>query len=130
MKVLTSPRDIISVNGDLRAIEDWAAQWRVTFNANKTVYMIMSKKVQRPAQVSLYLNGNLIHRVQSYCYLGLWLSENMCWNKHVEHVLKRSALSIVNLQKMYHFDRRVKLSIYKTYIRPLLEYATPVLMAI
>ncbi len=27
---------------------------------------------------------------------------------------------------MYHFDRGVKLSIYKTYIRPLLKYATHV----
>ena len=62
-----------------------------------------------------------------YFYLGLWLSENMSWDKHVEHVLKRSVLTIVNLLKMsHHFDRRVKLAIHTTYIRPLLEYATPV----
>ena len=62
IKVITSLRDIISVNEDLQAMEEWAAQWRVTFNPNKTV--LMSKKVQRPARGSLYLNGNLIHRVQ------------------------------------------------------------------
>ncbi len=76
--------------------------------------------------VSLYLNGNLIHRVQFYWYLGLWVSENMSWDIHVDHVRKRSSLPTVSLQKMYHFNRRVKLSIYKTYIRPLLKYATPV----
>ena len=125
MKVITSPRYVISVIEDLRPIEDCAVQWHVLFNPNKTVCMIISKKVQRPPRVSLYLNGNLIHRVQ-FCYLGLWLSENISWDKHVGHVLKCSALSIVNLQKMYHFDRRVKLSIYKIYIRALLENATAV----
>ncbi len=47
--------------------------------------MIISKKVQRPPRVSLYLNGNLIHRVQ-FCYPGLWLSENISWDK-MQHTI-------------------------------------------
>ncbi len=83
----------------------------------------MSKKLKRPPPVILYLNFNQINRVQYYCYLGL--SENMTWDKHVDHIVQRSSLSIICLQKIsYYFDRRVKLAIYKTYIRPLLEYAT------
>ena len=49
----------------------------------------------------------------------------MTWDKHVDHIVQRSSLSIICLQKIsYYFDRRVKLAIHKNYIRPLLEYAT------
>ena len=61
----------ISVNEDLRTIENWAAQWGVTFNPSKTVYKIMSKKLKRPPPVNLYLNCKQINRVQYYWCLGL-----------------------------------------------------------
>ncbi len=48
----------------------------------------------------------------------------MTWDKHVDQKVQRSSLSIICLQKIYYFDRRVKLAFHKTYIRPLLEYAS------
>ncbi len=75
IKALHSSRDVVLVNKDLQIISDWAAQWRVNFNASKTVYMIVSKKMGRPESVSMYLNGQLIERVPSYCHLGLWITE-------------------------------------------------------
>ncbi len=44
IKALHSSRDVVLVNKDLQIISDWAAQWRVNFNASKTVYMIVTKK--------------------------------------------------------------------------------------
>ncbi len=48
LKVINNQSDAISVNEDLCTIKNWAAQWRVTFNPSKTVYMIMHKKLKRP----------------------------------------------------------------------------------
>ncbi len=45
IKALHSSRDVVLVNKDLQIIADWAAQWRVNFNASKTVYMIAKKWV-------------------------------------------------------------------------------------
>ena len=44
-RVLKDDFDVLPINNDLAKIADWAAQWRVTFNATKTVYMIFSKKL-------------------------------------------------------------------------------------
>ena len=71
IRPIRNQTDVDALNDDLNEISHWAAQWRVTFNARKTVYMIVSKKVQRPPSVSLYLQGIPIERVKSHCYLNL-----------------------------------------------------------
>ena len=50
------------VNRDLAKLSDWAEQWLVTFNAVKTVYMIISnrKNVNYPP---LYLHGQVLKDV-------------------------------------------------------------------
>ena len=64
---LNERTDLTRVNGDLRQISNWSDQWRVTFNAAKTVYMIISKKLIRPRQSNLNLMvfpcNKLIHTV-------------------------------------------------------------------
>ncbi len=41
----TNPQDAFDmVNRDLTKLSNWADQWRVTFNAAKTVYMIISNR--------------------------------------------------------------------------------------
>ncbi len=50
------------VNRDLVKLENWAAQWRVTFNASKTVYMIVTNR-KNIVYPSLYLNGVQLTRV-------------------------------------------------------------------
>ncbi len=48
---------IDKVNRDLTKLSEWAEQWRVTFNAAKTVYMIVSNR-KNPVYPNLYLHGH------------------------------------------------------------------------
>ena len=57
MKAIASDGNVLIANNDLATLCVWAAQWRVTCNAKKTVYMIISKKSRRPDDISLYLKG-------------------------------------------------------------------------
>jgi hypothetical protein len=45
---------------DLARLADWAHQWRLTFNATKTVHMVISKRLTRPQYPELLLNGQKI----------------------------------------------------------------------
>ncbi len=46
-------------------VPSWAAQWRVTFNASKTVYLIVSNR-KNIVYPYLYLNGQVLTRVCWY----------------------------------------------------------------
>jgi ribonuclease P/MRP protein subunit RPP40 len=127
LKALKNNPDIAPINNDLALISDWAAQWRVTFNAAKTVYMIFSKKLNRPAPLPLMFNGVPIVQVHTHCHLGLHFRDNMSWDAHVDHICSRVSRSISLLKRMSRkIDRKVKLFIYTMYIRPQLEYANVV----
>ena len=124
MKDTDSDGDVLIANNDLATNCDLAAQWRVTFNAKKTVYMIISKKSRRSDDISLYLNGEKLRRTKSYCYLSLWLTETMSWEAHINYMISKTSRPLNVLKSLSSFfNRRVKLTLYKTYIRPILDCA-------
>jgi ribonuclease P/MRP protein subunit RPP40 len=113
------------INRDLELIANWSAHWRVTFNIGKTEYMIFSKKIIRPRPLPILFNQKEIKMVSSHCHLGVWFTENMSWSKHVHETIKKTSVSLNILKRMpRNINRKTKLSVYKTYIRPKLEYST------
>ncbi len=64
------------VNRDLVKLENWAAQCRVTFNASKTVYMIVTN-CRNIVYPSLYLNGVQLTRVNDHKHLSMVFSHDM-----------------------------------------------------
>jgi hypothetical protein len=52
------------INRDLTRLSSWSAQWLVTFNAKKTMYIIFSISNYPP----LYLNGEVIAQVTSHSH--------------------------------------------------------------
>ena len=125
MKPLNSYNiDVTDINRDLQTISDWASQWRVTFNATKTEYMIISRKPVRPQPLPLFFNHTLINQVKSHCHLGIWFTDTMSWEKHTNEIIKKATMPLNLLKRMSSIvDRQTKLCMYKCYIRPLLEYS-------
>ena len=111
-------------NRDLDRLSTWADQWRVEFNASKTVFMTISMKQIRGSFPNLFMNNIQLTPVPCHTHLGLTLTENLTWDKHVDRICS-NALKSVNILKRLclKIPRETKLKIYKTFIRPKLEYA-------
>ena len=111
------------MNRDLERLSTWAKQWLVNFNPTKTKFLVFSKKLTNQHYNPLYLDNKVLERVQSHCQLGLTLSENMTWDKHIRDKCT-SAMKRVTLLKQLglRVPRSTKLSIYISFIRPVLEY--------
>ena len=123
LKSNTCIADVVDINKDIQNISDWADQWRVTFNAAKTEYMIISKKTIRPQPLQIYFNDTQINQVRNHCHLGIWFSDTMSWEKHISETIKKTTIPVNLLKRMSRqVDRQTKLCIYTSYIRPLLEY--------
>ena len=112
------------VNCDLAKLSDWAEQWRVTFNAAKTVYMIISnrKNVNYP---SLYLHGQVLNRVTTHKHLGMTFSDDMKWGAHIDIILKKAFNRLNGIRRLKQvISRTVKETLYKSLVLPLVEYGS------
>jgi hypothetical protein len=113
-----------TLNDDLVKLHAWSTTWLVNFNPQKTETMTISRKLDKPHQPNLIMNNTIISTVTEHKHLGLQLSDDGNWNKHIDMITK-TAFSRVNILRKFKFilDRKTLQTIYITFIRPLLEYA-------
>ena len=67
------------LNRDLTKIAEWAAKWKVTFNAGKSKDMIFTNKLLNNSP-PLKFNGENIERVNTHKHLGVHLKSNLMWS--------------------------------------------------
>ena len=87
------PFDIL--NNDLERLNKWSVHWKITFNPNKTEFMIFSNKVSHQiVYPSLYLNRVRLKEVDEHKHLGLIISKNLSWRKHISQKYVKRQTSI------------------------------------
>ena len=108
---------------DLQTLYKWAQQWRVTFNAKKTEYMIFSYKNKQPNYPALYLGNQPISLVKKHTHLGITFDPKMTWKEHISNVSKKANQRLSNIKRIRHvIPRKVADNLYKSLVRPVMEY--------
>ena len=108
---------------DLEKIERWSVLWKVTFNANKTRYMIITRKNNYPNYPPIYLHNTSIERTDQYTHLGLVFTSNFKWNKHIEKCICKASKRIALLNRVrLKLPRGTLCSLYKSMVLPIIEY--------
>ena len=111
------------INRDLLAIKRWADKWLVSFCPQKTESMLVTLKNNRDTSLPIYFGDSTIHEVDSHKHLGITLSKNLSWGDHVQDIVTKAGKRVDILAfLMYRLDRNTLEIIYKTFIRPILEY--------
>ncbi len=101
----------------------WASQWRVNYNASKTVYMIVSNKKVPVAYPDLFLNGHVLTKVNSHKHLGITLSKDMSWNLHIDAIIKKAASRLSGIRRIrFLVTRKARVTLYNALVLPILEY--------
>ncbi len=122
-----NPRNVAGsfakINRDLESLSNWAAQWRVNYNATKTVYMIVSNKKNNVVYPNLYLNGQILTKVTSHKHLGITLTKDMSWNLHIDAIIKKAAGRLSGIRRIrFLVTRKARVSLYNALVLPILEY--------
>jgi hypothetical protein len=113
------------MNEDLNSIQQWANQWLVKFSPPKTKLMTCSYKKRTYPPIKF--NKVTLASVSSHKHLGLTLASNLTWSEHINTILKNvSPMSDVLKKLKYTLDRRSLETIYYSFIRPKLEYASQI----
>ena len=73
------------------------------------------------------LNNSSLEIVDMHKHLGVYISSDIKWNKHIESIIASASTQITYLRKLkYILPRETLNKLYCTYIRPLVEYASEV----
>ena len=80
-----------TLNDDLVKLHAWSTKWLVNFNPQKTETMTISRKLNKPHQPNLIMNNTIISTVTEHKHLGLQLSDDGNWNKHIDMITKLEA---------------------------------------
>ncbi len=120
---LNVDRTFNQVNRDLSLLSEWAWQWRVTFNASKTVYMIITNKTQDQNYPDLYLDGTKLTKVISHKHLGVTLTHNMKWGIHIDAAISKANIRLHGIRRIrFLITREARILLYKALVLPVLEY--------
>ena len=111
------------LNENLGRIQEWATKWLVAFSPPKTEAMLISNKTPRD-HPQLFLDNQQITEVKNHKHLGVHLSHNLSWTIHAEETAKKANKCLGILRPLkFKLDRASLETLYKSFIRPILEYA-------
>ena len=86
--------------------------------------MTISRKIDKLDQPPLYMDNNDSSTVSEHTHLGLVISDNGSWEKHIDMITEKAYKRINSLRTFkYILERTILEKIYFTFVRPLLEYA-------
>jgi len=115
-----------SLQADLHKIEEWSKRWCVSFNPSKCESFVLSRKRQ-PFNPCLNFCGARLSNVTSIKLLGITFTSDLNWNTHIQSIAKRASRILGMLRRaQWLLPKSGKVVAYKAFVRPLMEYASPV----
>ena len=124
--VVTSPTDAQAFQTELdNKLYPWAPQNKATFNGEKFEHMHFGRKIENQAPY-LDPSGNPIAEKQIVKDLGVWISNDLSWNHHIDKIIsdsKRQAAWI--LRTFTKRDKTTMRTLWMSLIRPILDYCSP-----
>ena len=102
---IRSERDKIALQEDLVALENWAVTWGMRFNAKKCYIMHITPK--RHKSMHMYsLSGHILKSVSDNPYLGLQISDDLKWNKHIRNTVSKASIALECYVAISNFCRK------------------------
>lgn len=122
---VTSVADTVILQSDLAKIENWCRESQMQINVQKTVHMRFTKKRMAPTPYNL--SDSPLQTVSEYKYLGVFFTPPMCCHRHVNFITAKAYKALGFLRRNTKlFPQQTRDLLYKSYVRPILEYGCTV----
>ena len=109
------------MNVELEIVNDWFRANLLSLNISKTSYIIFGNK--KFNNVNLFINNTALDRQYDTKFLGVILSSNLKWNKHVAVVSNKFSKNLGIISKIRHIlPRHITRSLYSTLAEPYISY--------
>ena len=107
---------------DLRETVDWGKKWLVYFNAGKT-QLVSFNRSNNTGLITLKMDGSVLEEKSYFKMLELTFSSKLDWGSYIISTAKTASKKIGALiRSMKFLSPEVALYLYKSTIRPCMEY--------
>ena len=115
-------------------LQNYFHDWKIKLNESKTEFIVFTKStkmIQKIKNDTIAFNGETFDWKDSIKYLGVVLDKKLNFKHHIDYSIgKASAASFSSLycllSRNSHVSIDSKWRIYKSYIRPIITYASPI----
>ena len=113
----------IVINAELEKVNKWLCSNKLSLNIKKTKFMAFHHKQKQVQCPNIKINNIEINRVRQFNFLGIIMSADLKWKKHIDHIsLKISAV----IEMMYRlkdiYSKNSLLTLYNSLVVPHLNY--------
>ena len=124
--IIHFPNDSEHLQQDLCTLQAWARRWQMEFNPAKCVHLTISNK-HHIIEHNYYLFDHLIQKVSKAKYLGITFDEHLTWKNHIHNICHKANSALAFMRRnVNHCPISVRSHCYKSLVRPILEYASPI----
>jgi hypothetical protein len=123
MKEIRNRQDAVDLQAALDNLFRWATLWGMKFNIDKCKIMHIGRTNPK---YDYYINGEKLKVVEEETDVGVTVQNNMKPTKQCQKAANTARAVLRTVQRNFHYrDKHVFVRLYKQYIRPHLEFATP-----
>jgi hypothetical protein len=123
MKTIQSEEDRDKMQKALDCLCKWAEKWEMKFNVTKCKVMHIG---QRNPEYEYRMNGVQLLKTEEEKDIGVLVNKNMKPKNQCIKAANIATAVLKQISKNFHYrDRHTFLRLYKQYVRPHLEFATP-----
>ena len=107
-------------------LEQWEREWNISINPVKCQVLHVTR-LKAPIPSKYFLHNIELESTPAAKYLGVTISDDLKWGKHIGNVTKKAnqTLGFLKLNIKVH-NQDLKSTTYKTLTRPQLKYASSV----
>ena len=110
---------------DINKLSRWPQRWCVKLQPTKCKIMRRSRKTRHNIYNLYFLDDTALKFVRYTKYLGVTISDDLRWSRHVHHVANRANKLLGLLRRnLFSCSLEVKEAAYFGVVRPLREYAS------
>ena len=120
-RALRDSSDVLALQNDLNKLEAWSQKWLLKFNETKcsTIHFGHTNPL-----VNYTMNGKDLTVSNEEKDLGVYVSDNFKFSNHIAKIAAKANSIVGRVKRTFTFmDKEMFNCIYKTIIRPHLEYA-------
>ena len=116
------------LQSDLFRLTEWSKTWQLKFNPDKFETMRMTHKQDKSKEsYTLDPNGEILKSAKNIKDLGITISYDLSWSDHIDEVVNKANKVLGVIKRVLGSNSVNEFSLlYKSLVRPILEYAAPV----
>ncbi len=112
------------MQNDTNVLQNWAYDNKLSFNTDKSVYMIISKKHKHDRNYpKLFLYGIELKRVRTQKQLGIYTDELLSWTDHINYIqdkVFKILRMLKHIREIINFE--IAENFFKTIIKSIIDY--------